>query len=302
MGFVSVNGVKLNVLEVPQRSRRRKPGVPIVLVHGLGASSAFWYAAGAPALSLLGPCMMYDLRGHGKSEQPPTGYSVSNMVDDLKALMDDRGIERADLVAHSFGGMITLLFALRYPERVRSLVLVDVRVRPLQSSVDVKISSIPPKIARRLEKLGIDVEALSHADDGMEYLKFVARIQIEAGAEAGELLNALYRHSLVFRSPKAAAKWIDLTERASLIEDIKNGTSFDKSDLRQLSQPMFILAGGRSATLTSAEKMAKVCPQAVLKVIPDVGHFFPVSKPKLFLRPTLRFLHSVGRRDANNRL
>ena len=298
MGFVSVNGVRLNVIEMPQRSRRRKPGLPIVLVHGLAASSAFWYAAGAPALSLLGPCMAYDLRGHGKSEQAATGYAVSDMVDDLKALMDDRGIERADLVAHSFGGMITLLFALRYPERVRSLVLVDVRVRPLQSSVDVKLSRIPPKITRRLEKLGIDVEALTQVDDGLEYLKFVARIQIEAGPEAGELLNALYRHSLVFRSTKAASKWIDLTERASLIADIKNGNPFDKSDLSQLQQPMLLLAGGRSATLTSVEKMAKICPHAVLKVIPDVGHFFPASKPKLFLQPTLRFLHSVGRRDA----
>ncbi|WP_372884159.1 alpha/beta fold hydrolase [Shimia sp.] len=300
MSFVSVNGVRLNVVEMPQRSRRRKPGLPIVLVHGLAASSAFWYAAGAPALSLLGPCMAYDLRGHGKSARPDSGYSVTDMAQDLEALMDDRGIERADLVAHSFGGMVTLLFALRHPERVRSLVLVDVRVRPLQATVDVKLPRVPPGVARRLEALGFDLEALARADDGMDYLNFVARIQLEAGPEeAAGLLKALYRHSLLFRTPKAARRWIELTERASLVADIQGDDPFDRADLRRLQQPVLTLVGGRSTTLASARGLARICPQATLKVVPDVGHFFPVSKPKLFLQPTLRFLHAVARNEAD---
>ncbi len=294
MGRIAVNGVTLNVTELPQRARRRRQGTPIVLIHGLAASSAFWYAAGAQFLSLLGPCLAYDLRGHGKSESPETGYSVTAMMGDLEALMDDRGIDEAHLVAHSFGGMIALLFALRHPDRVKSLVLADVRIRPLQASVEVEVQKLPPAIERQLSDLGIDVEAISRADDGIDYLKSVARIQVAAGNEATDFLTALYRHPRLFRTRKTAQKWIDLTERASLVTDLKTETAFRAGDLRRLDLPILILVGERSTTLPSAEALARLCPQAVLKVVPKVGHFFPMSHPKLFLQPTLRFLRKAG--------
>lgn len=292
---VSVNGVTLNVIELPPRARRRAPGLPIVMIHGLAASSAFWYAAGAQYLSLLGTCLAYDLRGHGKSERPETGYSVADMADDLEALLDARGIARAHVVAHSFGGMIALLFALRRPERVASLSLVDVRIRPLQRSVSVGPIRISPRVRRRLEAHGLDPDRLTAADDGIDYLNWVARIQINAGAEAADLLSALYSHPRLFRTAKAAQRWIDLTERVSLAADLKREAAFGAADLARLEQPMLILVGGRSTTLPSAEALARICTQARLRVVPDVGHFFPMTQPKLFLQPTMRFLHAIGR-------
>ncbi len=294
---VSINGVKLNVVALPQRKRRRHQGLPIVMIHGLAASSAFWYASGAQFLSLLGPCLAYDLRGHGKSARPDTGYSVADMADDLEALLDHRDIPRAHLVAHSFGGMIALLFALRRPERVASLSLVDVRVRPLQRSIEVGPVRIPPRIEQRLKAHGLDPQGLAAADDGIDYLNSVARIQISAGEEAADLLSALYRHPRLFRTAKAAERWIELTERASLVADLKRDAAFGASDLAQLDHPMLILVGGRSATRPSAEALDRLCPQARLRVVPDVGHFFPMTQPKLFLRPTLRFLYAMGRRE-----
>lgn len=295
MPQTTVNGVSLNYLEIPQRPGMMKPGAPVVMIHGLAASSAFWYLAGAEFLSVLGPCLAYDLRGHGKSSAPDVGYSVTNMVRDLEGLLDDRGIKVADFVAHSFGGMIALLFALNNPDRVRSLVLVDVRVRPLQHTIDVSPARVPPGIINRLTALGLDVNKLQVADDGIGYLESVARIQILAEQDAGELLNALYQHPRLFRTAKSARRWIELTERASLVADLEGEFAFEPGDLIRLDQPILILVGERSTTRPSAEAVARICRNAELRIVPGVGHFFPIAKPKLFLRPTLRFLRALRR-------
>lgn len=296
MARVPVNGTTLAVTRLPQRkgpARHLGDGTPIVMVHGLAASSAFWYAAGAQFVSLLGPVLMYDLRGHGKSETPETGYSVTNMARDLLALLDAEGVERAHLVSHSFGGMICLAFALAHPDRVASLTLVDVRVRPIQRKLSIPARQLPPAVERRLASLGLDIAAINTQDDGIHYLKTVARIEVEAGEEAVELLNALYRHPRLFRNRRAAERWITLTERVSLIADLEEEEAFTARDLAQLSLPMLILVGGNSTTVPSAQELARLCPHAILREIPDVGHFFPMSQPRLFLQPTLRFLRAL---------
>ena len=298
MSRVAVNGVTLNVTEMPQREGRRamgRAGPPIVMVHGLAASQAFWYAAGAPFLTVLGNVLLYDLRGHGKSETPPTGYGVGDMADDLQSLLDAKGIETAHIVAHSFGGMIALAHALRHPGRVESLTLADVRVRPIQRKLAIPVRQLPPMVEKRLAALGLDLTQVANHDDGIGYLQTVARIEVEAGEEAADLLAELYRHPKLFRSRRNAERWIALTERVSLIADLDRESLFGATDLRRLTLPMLILVGGLSNTVPSAQELARLCPQAILQEVPDVGHFFPMSQPRLFLRPTLRFIRSVNR-------
>jgi pimeloyl-ACP methyl ester carboxylesterase len=303
MSRTLANGVSFNVTELPRRTGAGGralpgPGTPVVMIHGLAASQAFWFASGASFLTLIGPCLMYDLRGHGRSETPETGYGVGSMADDLAALLAARGWDRVHLIAHSFGGMIALAHALRHPESVASLTLVDVRVRPIQKKISIPVRQLPPVVERQLAEMGVDLGAIPEHDDGVGYLRTVARIEVEAGDMAADLLAQIYRHPRLFRSRKNAERWIDLTERVSLIADLDQET-FTAADLRQLKMPMLILVGGLSTTLPSAREMARICPHAVLREVPDVGHFFPMSQPRLFLRPTLRFLRAVemGRMD-----
>lgn len=308
MSRVSVNGVTLNVTELPARAEARPKRrrlierigggtTPIVMIHGLAASQAFWYAAGASYLTVLGPCLLYDLRGHGKSEIPASGYGVNTMAADLRALLEVRDIGRAHLVAHSFGGMIAIAHALAHPETVASLTLVDVRVRPLQKKITIPVQRLPAKVERRLAALGIDLAEVTRQDDGIGYLKTVARIEVEAGEESSELLYALYRHPKLFRSRRNAERWIALTEKVSLIADLDRETIFGAADLPRLNMPMLVMAGQKSTTLPSAREMSRLCPQAVFHEVPDVGHFFPMSQPRLFLRPTMRFLRAVNTKN-----
>ena len=102
----------------------------VVFLHGVVMDNlSSWYFSVAPAVAAVAPVLLYDLRGHGRSERPATGYAVADMVADLAAVLDAAGARpRVHLVGNSMGGLVALAFALARPERVASLVLVDAHV------------------------------------------------------------------------------------------------------------------------------------------------------------------------------
>src|SRR5204863_5134084 len=100
-------------------------GSDVILVHGVTSSLAMWYTKVFPVLSTQFRVTAYDLRGHGMSGMTPTGYTSFDMAQDLVALMDAIGIQKAKFIGHSYGGAIALHFALLYPDRVDGVVLLD---------------------------------------------------------------------------------------------------------------------------------------------------------------------------------
>lgn len=107
--------------------------VPVALIHGLGANLAFWYLGALRHMGSDRTVLLHDLRGHGASSMPERGYGLGQMVEDFRGLLDHLGIARADVVGHSHGARVALLFALSYPERVASLTLADTQLRALQA-------------------------------------------------------------------------------------------------------------------------------------------------------------------------
>ncbi|MFB4310949.1 alpha/beta fold hydrolase [Actinomadura sp. GTD37] len=98
-------------------------GAPAVLLHGVTGHGARWRRTAESHLadrSVLAP----DLRGHGRSPHEPP-WTVERHVADVLALLDAEGVERTDLVGHSYGGMIALHLARTAPRRVRRLLLLD---------------------------------------------------------------------------------------------------------------------------------------------------------------------------------
>jgi pimeloyl-ACP methyl ester carboxylesterase len=98
---------------------------PVVFVHSLAGESLQW-AEQLAHVRARGCGIAYDLRGHGRSDPPTDGdYSLEACADDLQAVLDAVGVDRAILVAHSLGGAIATVFAAAHPERVEGLLLVD---------------------------------------------------------------------------------------------------------------------------------------------------------------------------------
>ena len=97
-------------------------GAPVLLVPGLGGVGNYW-APNISAISKEYQVIIHDHRGTGQSSRSRIRYSVDQMTDDLQAVMDDLGIERAHLVGHSTGGAIGQTLAVTHPERLISLVI-----------------------------------------------------------------------------------------------------------------------------------------------------------------------------------
>lgn len=98
-------------------------GTPVLLLHGLGSTTADWHDIGPAVAGATGRTVYaYDARGHGASSWPGA-YSFELMRDDLLGALDALRAPRADIVGHSMGGVVGYLFAAAHPERVRRLVL-----------------------------------------------------------------------------------------------------------------------------------------------------------------------------------
>jgi pimeloyl-ACP methyl ester carboxylesterase len=100
-------------------------GPDVVMIHGITGNLAFWHLKIIPMLMDRFRILSYDLRGHGYSDMPPTGYSATDMANDLNELLDVLQVEDVDLVGHSFGADVSLYFAFLHPERVRKVVAIE---------------------------------------------------------------------------------------------------------------------------------------------------------------------------------
>jgi len=115
--YASVNGIRLHYEE-------RGAGTPLVLIHGFSGTGEAW-AAWIPELAGTYRVLVPDLRGHGRSTGAPDTIHHDRFADDLVALLDHLGIERAHFVGHSSGGMALLFVGTRHLRRVRTLTMVS---------------------------------------------------------------------------------------------------------------------------------------------------------------------------------
>ncbi|WP_018655218.1 alpha/beta fold hydrolase [Actinomadura flavalba] len=120
----------------------RPAGPPVLLVHGYGADSDDWIFQ-LPGLTERRRVLAPDLRGHGHSSAPPSGYAPRDLAADLAGLLDALGVPAVDAVGHSLGALVVSALAVEHPGRVRSLVCVD----PGYGQPDAVAAAFPPMYA-----------------------------------------------------------------------------------------------------------------------------------------------------------
>lgn len=113
---------------------------PVLALHGMCSTASTWDGVAARLAGHGRRTIALDLRGHGGSSRTTT-YACSAMREDVLAFMDDRGLQKVDLLGHSLGGHVATLVAQHAPDRVRRLVLKDASPPP-QDPHDVAVATL----------------------------------------------------------------------------------------------------------------------------------------------------------------
>ncbi len=237
MPVVERNGLHFHVQELG------KEGPPVVLVHGLLENMATWYFTAAPELARTHRVLLFDHRGHGRSEWATSGYGVPALAADLAAHVEAFAPdERVSLVGSSLGGTVVLRYAADRPERIDRLALVDAPLPALAG----------PELGWLAEAEEADVWALLPTD---------AHRHFPDGSR---------RRKAIVRTARSLA--LETTAVAELEAD----PDVADDELARIDRPVLLLYGERGGNRDARDRLLRVLPDA-RAVDVAAGHFIALE-------------------------
>ena len=267
--FMEIDDLSLHVSDEGVKN----DATPIVLIHGTGASLHTW-DGWTSTLKHQRRVIRFDLPGFGLTgPEPQNNYTIENYTDYLVKLLDTLGIPKAIVAGNSLGGYIAWATAIRYPDRVSRLVLVDASGYPYQAeSVPIAFKLSQNALAKILLKNFIP--------------KFIVRSSIEnvygdPSLVSDDLVDRYYQ--LALREGNRAA----ISERF---------TQTQPGDLRfklgELTIPTLLLWGGKDKLipLHVGKQFKKDILHSTLVVFDELGHVPHEEAPETTLSPVLAFI------------
>ncbi len=219
-------------------------GTPLVLGHGLTGSGRTWRGLGfTDSLKNDFQLITFDARGHGRSDKPhdPAAYGA-NMADDVVAILDDVGIDKAHYFGYSMGARIGFRLAVRHPERFASFLLGA--VSPYRTEVDIQVGA---GLLEAMKALLADPEGFV---SGMEQLM-------------GRSLASDMRKTLLTNDAEALI---------AVVESFGDLLALTDDDLSQISVPCFLFCGDLDPRHAGAEEGAAHMPEATFVSMPGLDH------------------------------
>ncbi|NYF59404.1 alpha/beta fold hydrolase [Micromonospora purpureochromogenes] len=259
-------------------------GDPLICLPG-GPMLASAYLGDLGGLSAHRSLVRLDLRGTGESAVPadPATYRYDRLVDDVEALRVHLGRDRIDLLGHSAGGSLAVLYAARHPDRVARLALVNPSPRPVG-----------------LEIADLDRREVAELRRGEPWFPeaFAAFERIWSGAPTAEDWAAItpFTHGRwdAARQAHLAREESDRKPDAAAGYYAAGGPDPDatRSALTRLEAPVLLLTGEYDVALPPkrAAEYAGLFPQGQLAVQPGAGHYPWLDDPESFVRTLAAFL------------
>ena len=266
---------------------------PVVFLHGgPGQGSAHFDALAGPAMERSLRMVYFDQRGSGHSDRPASrDYAIPTLVEDVEALRTALGVPRIALVGHSFGGLLALEYAAKYPAHVASLVFVSgLWDTPMQCGLRLRnLARVRPDAYERVRGDSLRADGTRRSDCDLEGSGF----QNDAEREA-------YFGGAMFPDPAVAAR-IDSVNAAHGIRNTgEMGQALFGGGLLEyafrahdrVTMPVLVIAGAHDGAALPAglRELARRLPNARYAEFADAGHFVYLDETDRFAREVTAFI------------
>ncbi len=254
-------------------------GPGLVLLHGWPHTRRVWervIAALARDHRVIAP----DLRGLGDSARPATGYDAATLAGDIAGLLDGFDLPDASVMALDASVPAAFLFAMRHPERVRRLVLMESLLTPLPGAEEF-LAAGPPwwfgfhAVPGLAEKVLVGHEAA--------YIGWF----LEAGTTGPDRIPADLRAAFVRAYTGAAALRGGFSYYRAMPENARLIAAATAAS--RLRVPTLALGAG-SVGSALHRQLSTVADDLIGRVIPDCGHIIPLDRPEALLAEVVPFL------------
>jgi len=250
---------------------------PLLCLHGITQTAHSWDEVAA-ALSADYRVVCLDQRGHGDSDWAPDGdYTRQTQAADLDAITDALGVRQFLLAGMSMGGINSITFTARHPDKVRALIIVDV-------SPEIEVKGVE------------NIRSFIQAPDELDSFEaFVERAHQFNPRRSLDNIRSRLSHNL---KQLPSGKWTWKYDKA-----LRAGErSFQASalhnlwdDVRTIRCPTLIIKGGESDILSTegATKLQQAIPGSQLAVVPGAGHSVMGDNPAAFVAAARDFLTTI---------
>lgn len=259
-------------------------GPPLIIVHGLYGASDNWVSI-AHGLEDLFEVYIIDQRNHGASPKSQE-HNYEVMREDLREFMDEQQLDKAILLGHSMGGKTIMFFAEKYPERVESLIVVDIAPIPYH---DLAVSShIAANHARMIDAmLDLDLETLESREEAGR--KLATKI-------GSDRIRMFLLKNLTRDENKIFVWKINLPVIRDNLHTIMDGLDIDSihSNGGIIGFPVLFISGENSDYIQAENHttIKEVFPAAEIVSIRNSGHWVHAEQPALLIKTIKYFLES----------
>ncbi len=248
-------------------------GVPIILSPGYCQTHENFRAQVEPFVAAGYRMVLWDYRGHGKSDVPEdeAAYSMDQVVDDLGRVLEWAAPGEPAIVGGlSFGGLASQHFTLNHPDRVRAMVLIDTGPGFKNPKAQAGWEAQVDRIAGRLERVGFE----GYTDGRAAPNSIGLKPDLPAAKAAGTAIEAQDPHGVARFGRRVAGPAPCTMDR-----------------LKDITVPALVLVGTLDAAYVPAgEVMAAKLPNATHVLIEDAGHCVNIEQTENFNRAVLDFL------------
>jgi len=236
-------------------------GPALVLIHGIGGDADEWAFCLEP-LSASHRVIALDLLGFGRSDKPFLAYCIEVFVEVLETFLHDLDIARPTLIGASLGGWIAAAAALKTPQALDKLVLVDA------AGVWGDTKELP---------VDLHVSTRRHMREVMEMIFYDKKLATD------ELIDLAYAQHLQRGDGYTIQR---------ILQNLRDGREFLDSRIATLTLPTLLIWGEEDELIPVAtgRRMHTLIPGSQLAVIPQCGHLPAFEKPIEFTNCVLNFL------------